>query len=750
MKPWKERSFLYFSGLMLILLPSLPLAVNGFSAQLTFKVTNANDSGPGSFRQAIIDANLHAGPDRIVFNNSGQIIFLSSPLPFVLDSVVIEGPGSINGQFETQFGLAGLSIFGGNSTVRGLNISSFHSFGLILDLNGNNVVEGCFITGNQLGGVQVDSSNNRIGSTHSGQGTFNFIFGNGGSGISVVSGTGNAILGNILDANSGIGIDLGGDGVTPNDSGDADTGPNNLQNYPVLTSAVVSGPSRTVGGTLNSTPNSTFSIELFSSAACHPSGFGGDIGPGGELSSRVGTIVTTTDASGNASFSVSNASILVGGFVYATATDSNNNTSEFSHCIAVTIGPTQTLGERAAELAKMVATHAEYLGGGKGFNWQGQHTFVEPNQIEAGYFYIRRFDKCNPRIPLPEQIVSDRGLDCSGLVFWAFNKAAGATHYQAKENPVYWEGADSQCRSNTQPVTESDLQPGDLMFFKFGNDASLIADHVAMYVGGDDSSNVVEAFSCAAGVKFSSKNVLKGERGFLGAHAGFRRLSSPIVAGRILTLSPIKLAVTDPDGFTINAEHFIVTDREVLREVPGVLYYSERDIDGDGRLDDMVSLPIVKTGAYLIRVLPKPGTTSTDVYGLEVEMDGRTITLAQNLPVSEIPSQGYVILSTGSGVTVLDTILQDESSGNVLRFNSTTGDYQFSKCNPDGFTLAGKGSVTKRGCGIFLQDFSSDRRVLAQIDICQHKGIASAQVLSRGTTFTIIDRSTTNDTGTCP
>jgi hypothetical protein len=314
-----------------------------------------------------------------------------------------------------------------------------------------------------------------------------------------------------------------------------------------------------------------------------------------------------------------------------------------------TTGP-QTLGERAAELAKMVATHAEYLGGGKGFKWQGQRIFVEPDQIELGYFYIRRFEKCDPRASLPEEVVLGRGLDCSGLVFWSYNKANGATKYQVRENPVYWEGADSQYRWNTQPVNESDLRPGDLMFFNFGGGTGLIADHVAMYVGGDNSSNVVEALNCGDGIRFSSKNVLKGRPSFLGVQTGFRRLSSPVIAARILTHSPIKLAVTDPDGFTITAEQFIATDREVLREVPGVLYYSERDIDGDGRLDDIVSLPILKTGVYVIRVLPKPGTNSTDVYGLEVETDSKTITLAENVSMRDIPPQGYEIESTGDGI----------------------------------------------------------------------------------------------------
>ena len=87
------------------------------------------------------------------------------------------------------------------------------------------------------------------------------------AGVSVpASSTNNAILGNSIYSNGGLGIDLNSDGVTPNDASDADTGGNNLQNFPVLTPAAGG-----VTGTLNSTPNATFRIEFFSSATCDPS-----------------------------------------------------------------------------------------------------------------------------------------------------------------------------------------------------------------------------------------------------------------------------------------------------------------------------------------------------------------------------------------------------------------------------------------------------------------------------------------------
>ena len=103
----------------------------------------------------------------------------------------------------------------------------------------------------------------------------NVIAFNGGLGVYVRAGTGNAILGNSIFANGDLGIDLGvtannaNDGVTPNDPGDADAGPNDRLNFPVLTSARLAGPDLVLEGFAR--PGSA--IELFV-ADPDPTGFG--------------------------------------------------------------------------------------------------------------------------------------------------------------------------------------------------------------------------------------------------------------------------------------------------------------------------------------------------------------------------------------------------------------------------------------------------------------------------------------------
>jgi len=189
----------------------------------------------------------------------------------------------------------------------------------------NNVVQGNLIAGNGFDGVAISgASNNRIGGTISGAG--NTISSNGG-GVAVSIGTGNAILGNSIFSNSGLGIDISPPGVTPNDNCESAVGPNiNPQNFPVIASATADSATTTIRGTLNSAPNTQFRVELFANSECDPSGYG-------EGQTFLGFTNPTTDASClfNFAFSVPNAAVK-GPIITATATDPNNNTSEFSAC----------------------------------------------------------------------------------------------------------------------------------------------------------------------------------------------------------------------------------------------------------------------------------------------------------------------------------------------------------------------------------------------------------------------------------
>jgi hypothetical protein len=172
----------------------------------------------------------------------------------------------------------------------------------------DNRIEGNAIAWNELAGVVIhglagrDTSRNVISQ--------NSIFGNTLAGIDLV-------------ARSSAALDH--DGVTRNDSWDRDSGPNDLQNFPRLTAATMRGATIEVLGKLNSSANTSYRIECFWNEACDPSRHG-------EGRAFIGFTYVMTNDDGRGTFRVSGPRHWSRGFVTATATDDQGNTSEFSGC----------------------------------------------------------------------------------------------------------------------------------------------------------------------------------------------------------------------------------------------------------------------------------------------------------------------------------------------------------------------------------------------------------------------------------
>lgn len=390
----------------------------------TYPVTNTNDSGAGSLRQAILDANGHGGLDNISFNIPGPGVRTITPateLPAITGPLTIDGytqPGSSANTLASGdnavllieisgalVGNAGNGLVLGptapGSTVRGLVINRFAGNGILIQSNGNTVAgnfigtdaSGTGALGNSLDGISLQASSNTIGGTtttarniisangrhgislgggttvaqnnlvqtnfigtdvtgaqllgNGGDGVYaisatnnmiggtisragtppaNVIAGNAGSGVGVDAGvTGLAIKGNSIHSNGGLGIDLNRDGPTRNDisEGDADTGPNLLQNYPILTVFAAFNNEVHFNVRFKSRPNTTYHVEYFSNDAYDPTGFG-------EGQVWIGSADITTPANGRLGFaSAFPTAFLVKNLTF-TATDPNGNTSEFS------------------------------------------------------------------------------------------------------------------------------------------------------------------------------------------------------------------------------------------------------------------------------------------------------------------------------------------------------------------------------------------------------------------------------------
>jgi hypothetical protein len=159
----------------------------------------------------------------------------------------------------------------------------------------------------------------------------NVVAHNGQTGIAVVDEFGRfahavvSIRPNAIYDNAGLGIDLNADGPTPNDAGDADVGPNQLQNAPVLTAVSATPTATDVDGTLQSLPSRAHRIDFYAAPTR---------GPAGDAHAQLylGSASATTNASGNASFHASLTSVPAGCYVTATASPASglDYTSEFS------------------------------------------------------------------------------------------------------------------------------------------------------------------------------------------------------------------------------------------------------------------------------------------------------------------------------------------------------------------------------------------------------------------------------------
>src|SRR5262249_31398176 len=131
----------------------------------------------------------------------------------------------------------------------------------------------------------VGASGAPDGATVGGGGTGNVIAFNQGPGIAVVSAvafnsglfvspSGIDIQGNSIVGNTGLGIALEQDGVTPNDAGAAADGANGLQNFPIVTDVTAQGDDTEFDGTLDAAANTQYRIEFFENDAADPSGNG--------------------------------------------------------------------------------------------------------------------------------------------------------------------------------------------------------------------------------------------------------------------------------------------------------------------------------------------------------------------------------------------------------------------------------------------------------------------------------------------
>jgi len=276
-------------------------------------------------------------PNNVVQGNLiGTNLSGTAAIPNLGSGVVLSGSGAVT---------IGGNAAGARNLISG-NLGDGIRTGDRLGLTSSGTIQGNFIgtdvtgtaaVGNGGAGIVLEAPGTSVGGAGGGAG--NVIAFNDDEGVICSFSTGACpIRGNSIFSNGRLGINLVGGsedgfGVTANDPQDPDTGPNALQNSPVLTSASSSGGTTVVQGTLNSEAGGEYQLEFFASPSADASGRG-------EGKTFLGSISATTNAGGDASFTATLPVATPGGQVIsATATSAAGATSEFSNTVALPAVP---------------------------------------------------------------------------------------------------------------------------------------------------------------------------------------------------------------------------------------------------------------------------------------------------------------------------------------------------------------------------------------------------------------------------
>ena len=326
----------------------------------TLTVTNTADSGPGSFRQALLTAQTNPGPNTIVFQISGTPPFSIKPanaLPAITAPVVIDAttqPGwagtpviELNGTNTTGSAIGLRFSAGGFCTLRGLAINNFPVQLIEVDTVSNNL-QGNYIgtdvtgmlargKGTSSHGIYVNGgSGNLIGGTNTGDG--NVIAGGNDAGIYFNNGKNNVVQGNVIGLNAVGNAALGNvsDGIIINSSS------NNLVGGAVAAARnVISGNGASgvyltgASATGNLIQGNYIGTDLSGSNAV-----GNVAGDGVTLVSAPANVISSNVIAGNglAGISISGSTAkgnqLLGNFI---GTDLNGQTNRGNHLAGVTI-----------------------------------------------------------------------------------------------------------------------------------------------------------------------------------------------------------------------------------------------------------------------------------------------------------------------------------------------------------------------------------------------------------------------------
>lgn len=154
---------------------------------------------------------------------------------------------------------------------------------------------------------------------------------------------------------------------------------------------------------------------------------------------------------------------------------------------------------------------------------------------------------------------------------------------------------------------------------------------------------------------------------------------------------------------------------------------------------------------------PGGSPAPTNSFQVNVPANGTLVVCVQEVNHGQGGCSGYtvsvsgLICNTDAGVQcpVFNTCLQDDTTGNILMWNSTTGDYQYIACGAGGSTMTGKGTVSMVNGFKNLSDSKPDRRITAGFSTASLTGRANLTLILSNGIFQTIVINQTNPNATC-
>ena len=391
-------------------------------------------------------------------------------------------------------------------------------------LEGNKIgtdLSGLLVLGNRGNGVSLGSSGNSIGGLSSGAGNTIAFNGTGsvGAGVQLVGLVNqNSILSNSIHDNAGLGINLG-NGPTPNHM-PGTMGPNNYQNYPVLSAIQTNGSTTSLTGTLFGFPSSSYTVQIFWSPKPDPSGFG-------EGQTLLTTFSVSTDSTGNAAINLNlPAAPPPGSAISATATDSSGNTSEFS---------ADAVAKAVTDLAVTIVATPNPVGVGNTLTYQvtvtnagglDAHDVVLTDQLPAKVAIVSTSASQGSTPTVSGRTVTASlgtvAANATATLTIVTTVLAGAGPSLSDSASVTLDEIDSNPSNNSATITTAVAPVADLsLTFSASPSTVRVGDTVTFTLtatnqGPSPATNVVVTLPLGGNVAFQSSSVTQGQANFNG------------------------------------------------------------------------------------------------------------------------------------------------------------------------------------------------------------------------------------------